>query len=40
MDQNLATRRVFLQRGLALLAVAPTIPDISRSNGDGAIQPV
>ncbi len=26
MDQNLATRRVFLQRGLALLAVAPTIP--------------
>jgi uncharacterized protein (DUF1501 family) len=26
MDQNLATRRIFLQRGLALLAAAPTIP--------------
>jgi uncharacterized protein (DUF1501 family) len=26
MDQNLATRRIFLQKGLALLAVAPTIP--------------
>ncbi|MDP9173787.1 MAG: DUF1501 domain-containing protein [Planctomycetota bacterium] len=26
MQKNLATRRVFLQRGLTLLAVAPTIP--------------
>jgi uncharacterized protein (DUF1501 family) len=26
MEQNLATRRIFLQRGLALLAAAPTIP--------------
>jgi|GEM_PF-2011792 hypothetical protein len=26
MEQNLATRRVFLQKGLTLLAVASTIP--------------